>query len=193
MEHHKAPGPFDYHLDVMLINGADLWPTWLYAPCLTTRVESLVATLRDLGPADGRYGRGFRGGDGGPPWIVWSFHNLLIRFLEAGPMGPQDRSIDRGVSVRTIVLDIRTPDVPSVMISTVQDSTAGRLRKIRREIGHQMLINPLYIPAFVWRWLNYMYGTRSYGGGLILMRVGVLRLMLDGALIEEYDVAARYV
>ena len=193
MKHHKLPGPRDYRLDVMLINGEDLWPTWLYVPCLTTRVESLVATLRDVGPTGGRYGRGFRGGDGGPPWIVWGFHNLLIRFLETGPMGPQGKSIDRGVSVQTVVLDIMTPDVRPDMIASVRNSTAGKLRKLSREMGHEMLMSPLYILAFMRRWLSFMSGTRSYGGDLILMRVGMLRLMLDGALIEEYDFAEQYV
>ncbi|PVH69447.1 hypothetical protein DL98DRAFT_598658 [Cadophora sp. DSE1049] len=189
MQHLKLPGARSYRLDVMLIDGEELWPTWLYVPCLTTRVEELVATLRDFGPSSHRYGRGFRNGDGGPPWMIWCFQSLLIRFLEAGPSGPQEKSIDRGVSVRSIVLDIRTPDVQPEMIATVEDSTPGRLRTISRETGLKMRMHPMFILGFVRRWINFISGGRSYGGEIIHTRVGMLRLMLDGVLIEEYDVA----
>ncbi|KAK0108849.1 hypothetical protein ONS96_002689 [Cadophora gregata f. sp. sojae] len=70
MRHLKLPGARSYRLDVMMIDGEELWPTWLYVPCLTTRVDELLVTLRDLGPFSRKYGRGFQNGDGGPPWMA---------------------------------------------------------------------------------------------------------------------------
>ncbi|KAH7419690.1 hypothetical protein BKA64DRAFT_651414 [Cadophora sp. MPI-SDFR-AT-0126] len=189
MQHLKLPSARSYRLDVMLIDGEELMPTWLYVPCLTTRVEELVANLRDLGPFSHRYGRGFRGGDGGPPWMVWCFHSLLIRFLEAGPLGRQENRIDRGVSVQSVVLDIKTPAVQPGMIATVENSTPGRLRRMNRETGPKIFMHPMFILGFVRRWINFISGSRSYGGELIHTRVGILKLMLDGVLVEEYDVS----
>jgi hypothetical protein len=40
-----------YALDVMFVNGEQLWPTWLCVPALADHIDSLTATIRICGPA----------------------------------------------------------------------------------------------------------------------------------------------
>lgn len=192
MKHLQLPGPRSYHLDVMIVNGDQLWATWLYVPALTTRVEELTATFRDLGPSAPKYGRGFRNGDGGPAYMVWRLHHLLERVLQAGPTGRQDEKRDSRVSVENLVLDVRTPDVPAERIAPVEKSGFGPLRKLTRERGVEVVMHPMFVLNFLRRTVNYGLSYRSYGE-MLWMRVGSVRLMLDGEVVEEWDLAERYV
>lgn len=70
INHLKLPGLRSYKLDVMLVNESELWPTWLYVPTSTTRVEEVHATFRIIGPSKKRRS-GFSGGDGGPPLSMY--------------------------------------------------------------------------------------------------------------------------
>lgn len=80
------PSKYTYDLDILLVDGKFLYPTWLSIPALTNVVDRLHTSIRiDLTAA--RQYQGFRLGCGGPPILVWSFLAILNRFLSVGPIG----------------------------------------------------------------------------------------------------------
>src|SRR5689334_308551 len=85
----NLPTRHSYTMDVMIVNETQLWPTWLSLPQLTRNVDKVHVTFRTVSvPRRPKLNyTGFRGGDGGPPLITWCFYDLLIRFLEVGPVG----------------------------------------------------------------------------------------------------------
>lgn len=91
----QLPSLRSYKLDVMIVEERTLWPTWLYVPTTTSRVEEVRAPFRIMGAAEGRRS-GYDGGDGGPPVMIWAFFNLLERFLQVGPVSSrQNRHHDK--------------------------------------------------------------------------------------------------
>ncbi|KAH7342516.1 hypothetical protein BKA65DRAFT_293137 [Rhexocercosporidium sp. MPI-PUGE-AT-0058] len=179
----KLPGLRSYKLDVMIVEDCDLWPTWLYVPTMTTRVEEVRATFRIHGASPRRY-CGFSGGDGGPPVIVWSFYNLLERFLQVGPVSRQEKLHDKCIKIKHLVLDFQTPSVPEEMIAP--DVPQNRLAILRRRSGINYIKNPSSVLAFVSGFLCYLSGCS--GPGIVSVayeRVGKITLMLDGVVLHE--------
>ena len=131
-----------FSLDPFLVSNTEskisrLWPTWLCVPELTTGVENVHATFRIIGTSKD-HGSGFTGGCGGPPLITWSFYNLLERFLKVGPLGLQKKDIDKRISIKTLEIDIQTPDVPehTIVPKDMRFRKHGRsLGEFRKETG----------------------------------------------------------
>ncbi|KAG4442351.1 hypothetical protein IFR05_002129, partial [Cadophora sp. M221] len=124
MEHLNLPGERSYILDLMVVEENELWPTWLYIPTLTPRIASLQVNIRTCGTAQpgSNPSNGFSEGCGGPPFIVHAFWNLLHSFLVGGPLARDANKVGGvgvggEVSVESLVIDIKTPDVPVEMIA----------------------------------------------------------------------------
>ena len=178
-------------LDVIIAHERKLWATWLYAPVLTTRVDRVYTTIRTIG----RYKKGsslFAGGDGGPPQITMSFYNLIERGLRVGPVGRRTKKDDKKISIKELVIDVRTPDVPSSKILPMQHCEQRRKEQYRKENGPDYLLHPAYILGYVrseiGMLLNMSYHSASYGA-LLYERIGCIKVLMDGELHEEWDLA----
>ncbi|KAL2075374.1 hypothetical protein VTL71DRAFT_317 [Oculimacula yallundae] len=186
LERFKLGGLRSYKLDVMVFEDSQLWPTWLNVPTTTSRVEEVHATFRIHGASPTR-SNGFRGGDGGPPLITWSFFNLLERFLLVGPMSKQHKCHDRHIKIRHLILDFRTPDVPAEMLAP--DIGQNKLAVLRRRSGINYIRHPKSVLDFVGGFLGWLSGTRERGiVSVCYERVGRITLTLDGVVIEERDI-----
>jgi hypothetical protein len=71
------PTKHSYVLDVIIAEEQNLWPTWLYLPALTTRVDKVYCQIRSIGFPHPKYGL-FMEGCGGPPA---SNHSLFLFLL----------------------------------------------------------------------------------------------------------------
>ncbi len=122
--------------------------------------------------------------------MVWCFYDLLMNFLRAGPIRRQHEKSDRRVSIQSLVLDIRTPDVPAERIAPVEKCEYGRLMRLTRERGVEMVMHPMFVLNFLREAVNLGL-VYEYYGELLWARVGSIRLMLDGEIVEEWDLAER--
>lgn len=202
IEHLRLPSPRSYRLDIAIVDETDLWATWLYAPVLSRNVDEVVATLRICGTTT-RTRCGFSEGCGGPPLIIWSFFNLLERFLKVGPVGRQAEDKDRVIAIQSLVIDIKTPDVPEELLAPmeVEDSSYFShrdLMHLRKETGIDYVLNPRKLVSFLTDYPGIdaalgMSNTTAKYGGIFYERIGKIKVTLDGVLVKEYDLAERYV
>jgi hypothetical protein len=119
----RLPTKHSYRLDIAVVNGDQLWPTWLSIPALTTQIDHVYATIRTcelinhLRDADDFFVGGFLSGYERPK-AAWAFYDLLEQFLTVGP-STQEPDLwssrawgeTRRTSIKTLDLDAITIDV----------------------------------------------------------------------------------
>jgi hypothetical protein len=107
-------------------------------------------------------------------------------------VGRRTRKDDKKISIKELVIDIRTPDVPSSKILPRQHCEQRRKERYRKENGPDYLLHPGYILDYVtsdiWMLLNMSYHSASYGT-LLYERIGSIKVLMDGELHEEWDLA----
>ncbi|PGH09911.1 hypothetical protein AJ80_07622 [Polytolypa hystricis UAMH7299] len=201
-----------YSLDVMLVNEAELWPTWLSIPVLSNRVENVNATFRIFGLFDwsSRRRHPFLGGDCGPPPITWCYHQLLLHFLTQGPMGAMGREQqsqnDRRVTIGTLTIDI--VDSPDSKNEPLPDDIKYRTWLRRRERRYHSIANsvdqtgkksldtmplpPQWLCLILAGDIRYLlsmgYHTARYGA-ILYERIGTIRVCLNGEVQTEFNLA----
>jgi hypothetical protein len=187
-----------YVLDIMIVNEDELWPTWLSVPSLTTRVDKVYVAFRTFGIGKGLCG--FTRGDGGPELIVWHFYDLLERFLRVGPLPTHGGDPDRRVSIGTLELDIRTPDVPKTQLPPNPYLDSWRLAQLRRMDGIDYIMHPEHILNFLKQHIDTLLSMQyaPADGSIahertrtikLYERIGTIKLMLDGKLRKDWDLA----
>lgn len=185
------PTKYCYSLDIMIVDECELWPTWLLVPALTTRVDKVYAAFRSSGISKGHH-IGFSGGCGGPPMITWCFYSILERFLRVGAKGLQEKEHDELVSIKLLEVDVRTPDVAPDMLAPKDIYRVDKLHRLRKESGIDYLMHPEFIVNFIASEIKTLlvmgYHTAAFGG-IVFERIGTIRLMLDGEVREEWDLA----
>ena len=180
----QLPDLRSYKLDVMIVKERTLWPTWLYIPTTTNRVEEVRATFRIMGAVEGRRS-GYDGGDGGPPVIIWAFFNLLERFLNVGPVSRQNKPHDKSIKIRHLILDVLTPNVPADMIGP--DFRQDRLRRLRKQSGINYLKSPRSVLAFIMGYLGYLEGSPGKViASVAYEKLGKITFMVDGLIVRDF-------
>jgi hypothetical protein len=197
------PSKHTYDLDILLVNGIMLYPTWLSIPTLTNVVDKIHTSIRiDLTAA--RQYHGFRLGCGGPPTLVWSFLAILNRFLSVGPVGHPENP--DGFAIKVLEIDIVTPDVPeSAFLSADRYQQIIRSRLGRRakrgapkeeetEEYPEYVVSPSILSGFLSYHMSYLlrqWDDRYYWDKcqLIFERVGFMRMTIDGEFHCEWDIA----
>jgi len=206
-----ALGSLNYSLDMFLLNEEKLLPTWTCVPLLSQQTESVTATLRYNGYSSGPRS-GFRGGNGGPPRIVWAFYILLERFVKVGPVGPMTvevfhneeavrKAVDHNISVKTLRVDVRTPDkLPRGCKMNPWPPTAESLQRRRRVRNCGAHTNPEehwmmhpeevldFLQSYMDALLSMNYHTAAFGA-LFYERVGTIEIKLDGKMRREWNLA----
>ena len=180
-----------YVMDVTIANEAKLWATWLYAPILTTRVDQVYATIRTMGyPEPGR--PIFRGGDGGPPPLTYALYNLIERGVKVGPVGRRTRRNDKKISIKEIVIDVQSPNVSADKILPGEHCIDQESKQHQNEKGPMSLRDAKYILSDVLSDLESVLGMSYHTatwGVLIYERIGKIKVLLDGELRKEWDLA----
>ncbi|KAK2747624.1 hypothetical protein CKAH01_18150 [Colletotrichum kahawae] len=104
-----------YRLDVMYVKECGLWPTWLAVPRTTRHADSVNVQFRIFDPPkdvdpDWKNEEQFRGGDGGPPFIVWNFYAMLSGYLRYGPTAFSSVVADpSNFTIKKLVIDVVAP------------------------------------------------------------------------------------
>lgn len=78
------PNGASYKADVMFVNEAECWLTWLRVPVVAKQIHSVDIKFRIFDVNDTTLQSAFRAGDGSPPQIVWCFYYMLERLLFHG-------------------------------------------------------------------------------------------------------------
>jgi len=201
------PTKHSYVLDVVIAEEQKLWPTWLYVPALTRKVDRVYCQFRSIGfPA----GALFRGGCGGPPAMTWALLNLIERFLKVGPVGRQAERADNRFGINEVIIDVRTPDVDPELIAPERTPAMGsggqsfgrRGSRPRSDSKTPLIRHPKGIAIYIVRDLNKMmemWGDHGVHGRIIFERVGSIKVLVDGEpftdsawdhdVVSEWDVA----
>ncbi|KAH8685366.1 hypothetical protein BGZ60DRAFT_395034 [Tricladium varicosporioides] len=185
-----------YQLDILIVGGSELWPTWVSVPALTNRVDKVYTTFRIDHTGELRY-RLFTLGCGGPPSIVWSLLSLLDRFLNVGPVINPVHKASGDISVNILEIDVQTPDIQdSLFIPDDQyhDIMLSFTRSLRERTSPKLVgvIHPTTFMEIIksyLKYLLYMNHEAADFGPILYERVGVLRLMIDGEFNCEWDMA----
>lgn len=201
----RLPEGHSYLLDVMLVDEAELWPTWLSVPVLVDRVDSVLAKFRIFGNLQDDYHSVIDPGDASPPQLVWCFYSLLERFLRRGPVGQRRmRSTDRNITIKTLTLDFLSPSDSTMVLQSTNEyrqwlKSRSKLRGLwKQPDGNTSVIqtemDPEWLVDFVLEYLCSLlrmgYHTALYGK-ILYERVGVIRACVDGKLEGEYNLAER--
>lgn len=185
----RLPSKHSYVLDVIIAEESKLWPTWLYAPVLTTRVDQVYAAIRTIGC----HKKGFGLFEGGGPYVItYAFWNLVNRFLKVGPVGRRTKKDDKRISLKELIVDIHTPDVPANKILPRMHSDSFAAQIYRKENGPDFLRHPEYILNYVISDFGSILAMSSHSapyGALVYERVGSIKVLMDGEVRKEWDLA----
>ncbi|PYH86692.1 hypothetical protein BO82DRAFT_349866 [Aspergillus uvarum CBS 121591] len=207
LEHRKV----DYALDISVQDDLKLFLTWLSVPRLTTHVSTLYAHVRLFGHTIEQHIARRQVGDGGRLGFHWSFYAALERFLRYGPVGEKKRKgeeadtknfQDRGIAIETLVLDFRSAELelafPPEDVSYKHWWFWHCGRDIRsRNAGLEPLSSYKTRPEWLCKYLkqeiggllHMSYYTARYGE-LLYEHIGTIRMLVDGQLVHEFDLAA---
>lgn len=197
--------PLPCELDVLFFKEAQLWPTWLRVPVLAKQLDQVNATFRIMGndvrlDSNGeemRYRSAWRGGDGGPPQILWAFYYLLEHVLRRGPVARTATAVDQEISIK--VLDINfvgdnshpqiDGDASSVGDDCAISCTHGKQVKYT---CHQPVRERMLRSAYLCRQMaSHFLGLCSMGyhtseyGGFLHARIGAVRFRVNGILWSQ--------
>lgn len=193
----------DYDLDIMVVDEAELWPSWLRLPSVVCRrVDTVRVSIRTVGSPPPRRSM-FQPGDGGPAQMAWSFFSLLERFLRLGPVapghphGPESRmkSTDRGLSIRNLELDVRPPGrIPARYKLAAPDQRLVRPGTPRRDRRGEknLIMHPQEVAEFLCDMIQALtdmsYYTAAHGA-VLFERVGRIQVRVDGQPPREWCLA----
>lgn len=173
-----------YVLDIMLVKGASLWPTWLSVPALWNSIDKVHATFR-IDTSSRNTMRGFRGGDGSPPKIAWSFYGVLERFLMVGPTVNPALNKQGIISINTLEMNVETSkELPEGQ--PVPDELRHNTAYDIKTLNADFLVS--VITSYIQIILRMDYHTADKGR-ILYERIGTIRILRDGELQTELDMA----
>ena len=198
-----------YAIDIILANESTLLPTWTHLPALTERVDNIYATVRPIGtylpqPKSRLPWPAFHCKDGCPSAITWGFYSLLARFLDIGPMPPQEVAASRSrlITIGMLEIDVQSPqDLPQGASlcppNLLPDQVVSHVRRQAAAAGDSpqatYMVHPEAIATYLQGILHSLLGMYNHTapyGALLHERIGTIRVRFDGALQEQWDVAA---
>lgn len=193
------PLKYTYLLDIMVVNGICLYPTWMSVPTLTNIVDKVHTSIR-IDPTAAKEYHGFTLGCGGPPTLTWSFHNILERFVNVGPVVNPEKS-SGAFAIKVLDIDIITPDVPeSAFISAEKWKDVIRPRSRKEHLAKseitdsEYMVSPATLAEFLQYYMDFLIGRWDSKYDFkhcwfLFERIGIMRLTIDGESYCEWDMA----
>lgn len=207
----------EYILDISVKDDLRILLTWLSVPCLTTHISTLYVNVRLFGHIIEKRTIRSQLGDGGRLGFHWYFYAALERFFRYGPVGEKKRKEedetseyprnteefqDRGMLIDTLVLDFQSAELelsfPPEDVTYKQWSGRhwGRDRGDQSETSETLSsykTRPEWLCEYLKAWISgllYMsYHTSKFGQPLY-EHIGTIRMLVDGQLYHEFDLAA---
>lgn len=205
-----------YKLDLAIMQGYELWPTWTSIPSKARIVDEVCVKIRVAGPGPLCF-RALQPGNAAPPHIVWWFYNMLERFLVEGPSNPDSATqaasqdlapratLRQKIAAHALDLDFIDGSVyPSSGVEETMghsfngsESDTVTLRRCihcrrgcRREFGRRDLSPETLFIFLVDEIFCLLIQTSMFRWGVILYHgIGVLRFRLRGKIKAEIDLA----
>lgn len=209
----------DYILDISVKDDLYLFLTWLSVPCLTTHISTLYANVRLFGHIIEKSTIRLQLGTGGRLGFHWSFYAALERFLRYGPVGDKKCNTDEedepveyrrnmeefegcGMLIDTLVLDFQSAELE--LAFPPEDVTYEHWRsrhwggdyRDQSETSQTLssyTTRPEWLCQYLQDWigglLHMSYHTSEYGQPLY-EHIGAIRMLVDGQLRCEFDLAA---
>ncbi|PMD35981.1 hypothetical protein L207DRAFT_98691 [Hyaloscypha variabilis F] len=112
-----------------------------------------------------------QGCGGEPVQLTWSLYSLIERALKAGPVGRRTHKSDRKISIKEFIIDVKTPNPDSPLNPTY-------------------LLNSII--SDIKTLLRMRYDTAKYGT-LLYERIGKIKVLMDGELHKEWNLAKQLV
>ncbi|KUM56115.1 hypothetical protein ACN42_g11111 [Penicillium freii] len=209
----------EYILDISVKYDLRLLLTWLSVPCLTTHISTLYAHVRLFGHIIEKDTIRNQVGCGGRLGFHWYFYAALERFFRYGPVGKKKRKRedksskyprntkefeDWGMLIDTLVLDFQSAELElsfppeDVTYRQWSDRHWGLDQEDRSEASETLSsykTRPEWLCEYLMAWisglLSMSYHTSQFGQPLY-EHIGTIRMLVDGQLNHEFDLAARY-
>ncbi|KAI9037489.1 uncharacterized protein KD926_000284 [Aspergillus affinis] len=194
-------GKPSYQLDVMVVNEWELWPTWLSVPVLRSHLDEVNVNFRIFGHCivyeNWRHTRG----DGGHDGLEWCFYAMLERFVVHGPLTEPAMSDQQAPRfyINTLTLNIESDAFEKYLPSDPRwEEYKGARERHHRSIPQpdssffpllpEWLAKDLYCE--IDRLIGYSYHPDRYGD-ILYDNVGKIRMLQEGRLVREVDLAER--
>jgi hypothetical protein len=186
-----------YVLDATVVNERELWPTWKSGPFLSRKADEIYVSIRQVTTTKLGWVRKtnrWLGGDG-TPLLAWGFGSLLSLFLIHGPVMDHPEEKDKRISVQKLVLDVQTPDVSHSNLALgpynperFPSQNISHLRRLRREsTATNYVMHPDLLLRLLVGYINVLLGYPKEYGRIAYERIGIIQIMLDGQLRNEWD------
>lgn len=201
-----------YDLDVMVIHDWDFWPTWTNVPTWRTHANNVNVTFRLFGHCALPAWLRSITGDGGSPGIEWCFYALLERFVALGPINQLPTNPDSSTTQRksegrffthTLILNVESSADNKYPISP-PEVTYSDYREYNRASRHRMSASvDLSTYAMRPEWfarnlcneiayaLDMSYHTLYLVGGILYEHIGMIRVLVEGKMFQEFDLAKK--
>lgn len=206
----------DYVLDILVKDDSTLVQTWLSVPCLTTHISTLYANVRLFGHIVEKHVARKRIAMGARLGILRSFYSALEQLLRDGAAARKSHKdgphsglsnakdfADRGILIDTLVLDFQSAELDlafppeSVTYTHWTKRHLGRDHRDQSETSETLssyTTRPEWLCERLQGWINSLlhmgYHTSRWGSPLY-ERIGTIRMLVDGQLHCEFDLAAR--
>lgn len=189
-----------YHLDVMAVHGWDLWATWLLVPAVRSHVDELTVTLRLFAnriTTTETVSNLIREEQKG---LKWCFFAILERFLIHGPTTELSAGEKKDLRfyANTLTLNIKSgvDDQDSLPLPDKSNSehTPPGMKALSsggQPHAYRFVPRPWWQARFLYGKLNALLRLYAPGwGGMLYEHFGRIRMMVEGRLVEEVDLAA---
>ncbi|KZW01828.1 hypothetical protein EXIGLDRAFT_829748 [Exidia glandulosa HHB12029] len=203
----------EYKLDLLLVDEAQLWPTWTCLPVSAHFIDRVHVSIASIGePASGAWLWSYRG----PPKCMWAMYFLLELYLVRGFTYHHldvDRHPGRPIVVRNIILDFKDLcDTPAghmvtsanvrTFMATPDESLAAlypdyltwRRRTVQGAPGPGPVDSRTTAPWFARVVRHFVRLLLTDDGsirsaGVLHRRVGVIDIAVRGDTVDAFDVA----
>lgn len=185
-----------YTLDLTLVNGGPLLPTWTFLPTYSRHINTVAATIRFLGPFFNRT-RGSRNGDGPCLTTALALKSFLRDFLEFGPPGIVGTRFlkDQGITIQTIEIDVLTAkDIPKDFTLRLDDADAANEHDLMLDLSQRFSMRPKPLVKFLTFMCKALWEISIFASefqAILTGRVELIKLKIDGEVRLEYDVVER--
>jgi hypothetical protein len=173
-------------LDVILVEEYQLWATWISVPTFAHKLDCVHVSFRIFPrtkPTPDGY-RGFAMSDDTPPAIYWQLHSLLEHSLKCGPVGGNTRKHKGFTVIETLELNVITPK--DTDIHHPQDITVGEHHDTYSETNPKRWLQHISLGIEL---LLSLFRDAYPMGYMLFTKVGTIRFMLDGEVMEDRDLA----
>ncbi|KAL5362437.1 hypothetical protein BJX96DRAFT_177150 [Aspergillus floccosus] len=197
-----------YCVDVIALHQLKLWPTWVSVPVIRTHLDEVRMELRIFGHCLSRQAALANRTDTGSFILKWRFYAMLERFLIHGPLflpnQAKGEEKDRKCFMRTLTINVTAcPDEKHPLASS-EITYSNYWRWLCTRMMHRPLSVPFDLDDVMPRpeWMASGLSTEIgallmmdyhhlYYGGLLYEHIGAIRILVDGKVHKEFNLAER--